>query len=881
MPRLLIHILLFACFALAACGQGVSDLMTEGDQYMKDGNYQGAIVIYKTVLEKAPETMEARLGLAKAYLGAGKAEQAEKNFEKYLRQNPYDKSVLLDMAKLSGFRKDNKTAIENLKAYLAEYPESSEAYELLGKNYWLMGDKLMSKSSFEKAIKIDPDGPTPKLGMAQFYMAEGQKEKAHDYIDAILDKDPTQKDALHYRARNQLEQGALEAYQATLKTILKNHPDDAYAKYVLAKSYVSQKDDAQALKLATELKMEAPASGYGQRVDGLLRYSNKEYKGAIDAYLEAIAIRPDVESYLYLGLSQYGAGDLETAISNLRIAADRSPRMVKAREMISLILFQQKRYNESIAEAEKVIAIDPENVIARGIKGDAYSAQGDADKALAQLKEITEKAPNYAAAFLKMGALHYAKGDISESEAAFKGAMKAAPDSLRPRLVLSDFYVRSGKKNLARKLLKEGLKGDKGDVAIYTYLARMELADRRGDEARQYLARAKDVDEANPIPYMMLASMALAEKKPEGALEEYEALLAKDGNHLRALLAKATLLDTLQRDEEAESVFKESLKSNKPEAFMAYASSKRKGRDLEGSLAIIKQGIAANPADTNLLKAKGDTLFALKRFDEVLAMSDEIETSNRQAAHSLRIRAYMLMNDMEKAIATGRQLTDFNPKDARGYLLLGEIYMRAKRMDDWAGVLEEGVAKCGPESSLLLELSRYHAATGDYNKSLTYLDSVIRSNDRFFRAHSMRGDIYNKIGRTEKAIDSYQKALELDATYVPALNNLAMIYLDDPKTASEALRLSYQAYLKAPWNASVMDTFGYALAVNGKKKEAVSVLEKAIQMEGENPTINYHLGYAYYKAEKKEQAVALLKPVADCADCEKADDARKLLNRIQ
>lgn len=880
-PRLFIYIFLISCLALAACGQGSSELMAEGDQYMKDGNHQGAIVIYKTVLKNAPENMEARLGLAKAYLGAGKMEKADTSYEKYLRQNPYDKSILMDLARISGFRKDNAKAIQQLQEYIKEYPDSAEAYVLLGKFYWVIGEKDKTLETFERALEIEPNGSTARLALVQYYTSTDNKPEADRIVAEILTIDPTQHEALHYRGRDELIRGDVKAFEDTMGVILRHHPTDAYAKYSLAKSYITQQRNDQALNLANELKAGAPKTGYGQKLDGLVHYSNKEYKGAIDAFLESVSIRPDLETYLQLGLSQYGVGDFETAISNFRIVTDRAPHMVRAREMISLILFHQKRYNESIAEAEKVLEVDPESVIARVIKGDAYSAQGDPERALAQLKEITEKDPKYAAAFMKMGALHFAQGKMDKSEEALKGAVAASPGTVRPRLVLSNFYLRSGKKSLARKTLEEGLTGEKSDVVLYTYLARMELQARNPEKARELLAKAKSVDETNPAPYMMLASMSLSEKRPDEALAEYDALLIHRGDYLRALLGKAIVLGILGREGEIEAVYVKALETKQPNAFMAYASHKQRARDLEGALAVLDQGLASNPQHGEILKNKAETLFALKRFEDVLVMCDEIEKLNMQAAMSLRVRTYMLMDDVGKAVSTGRQICDLNPKEPSGYLILADVYMRTGQSENWGKILDEGIANCGPEARLLLDLSKYHASTGDYNKALTYLDTIIKGNDKFTTAHSMRGDIYARTGKDDEAIESYNKALSIDQAYVPALNNLAMIYLEDSKTASEALRLAYKAYLQVPWNPSVMDTFGYALAVNGKKDAAVTILEKAAAVESDNPVINYHLGYAYHKAGKKEQAVEMLKLVAECDDCDNAEDARKLLKTIK
>ena len=180
-----------------------------------------------------------------------------------------------------------------------------------------------------------------------------------------------------------------------------------------------------------------------------------------------------------------------------------------------------------------------------------------------------------------------------------------------------------------------------------------------------------------------------------------------------------------------------------------------------------------------------------------------------------------------------------------------------------------------------MELGKYYAATEDYNKALTYFDSVLKRQEKSFMAHSLRGDVFAQQGKTDKAIASYTTALEISDSHVPALNNLAMIYLEEEATQAKALRLAYKAYLQVPWSPVIMDTFGYALAVNGKKEAAVSILEKAVSIEADNPTINYHLGYAYHKAGKSEQAVATLEKVANCDGCDEAATAQALLKQIQ
>ncbi|WP_319583437.1 XrtA/PEP-CTERM system TPR-repeat protein PrsT [uncultured Pseudodesulfovibrio sp.] len=876
-----ICILLLLTFVMSACGQGSeSDLMAEGERYMQDENYQGAIVIFKTLLEKSPEKMEARFALGKAYLKTGKLDQAEKSFEKYARQNPYDNELLLETGRLKLFRRDFAGAVEDLTTYTDKEPKSAEGFSLLGRAEWALGKDKEAMAKFEKALALDPNQTEAELALAQLYLAQDDTAKAQELIDNLLAVSPNNREGLYFKARLDGLRGDQEGYLATLKTLVNAHPTDGYAKFLYGKALIGEGDLDSAAALSKELLEGAPKAPFGKLLAGLVNYARKDYTAAVNALQEAVSIRPDIEGYFYLGMSYYGMGDLETAISQLRIAADRSDRFLKAREMISLILFQQKRYNEAIAEAQKIIEVDPNNVLGRVILGDAYTAKGNPDMALDELKEITEKNPNFANAFIKMGALYYQKGEMGETEAALKGAMDAAPDSVRPRLVLSAFYLRNGDKDLAQGILTKGLKGTQEDVPLYVALARMSLLDKDTAKAREYLGKAKSLDEKNPAPFMMLASMDLAEKNAEGALSEYNALIAQRPAYVRALLAKAVVLDTMGKNDEAVATYKEAIKSGDASAYMAYAGSLRKAGNDEGALGVINEGLDRFVHNTGLTQQKAEILYAMKRYDDVLTMSNEVEKVNRAAGLSLRTRTYVLMKEYDKAVAAARQMCDFDPKNPSGYLVLADVNMNAGRTDAWVKALDEGVAKCGPNPALLLQLGRYYSSQGDYPKALTYFDSVIKSDEKSFQAYAMQGDVYLTTGRKDKAVDSYTRALELNDRYIPALNNLAMIYINDSKTAPEALRLAYKAYLQAPWNPSIMDTFGYALAVNGKADTAVSILEKAASVQTDDQNINYHLGYAYYKAGDKEKAKSTLKVVADCPECELRADARKLIKTI-
>ncbi|EGB14420.1 PEP-CTERM system TPR-repeat lipoprotein [Pseudodesulfovibrio mercurii] len=867
---------------LAACGKNdVANMLEEGEQYRNDGNYSGAIVIYKTILDEHPNELKARLGLAKSYLATGKLDQARKNFEKYQLQNPYDKELGYDLARLERLSQNKPKALEYAAAYCKDYPESVEGALLFGHLLLEGGNDVQAEEWFSKALQLAPENTEARIGLAQVYKSRGRKDAADKAIAEVLAKDPTNREALYFKAGRELEDKNKKAYRQTFTAISDAYPHDAYAKYIKAQAMLEEKKFDTAAQLAKELRSMAPKMPYADKTVGLSMYLQKNYQEAINAYHKAISIRPDADSYFFLGLSYYAVGDLETAISHLRVAADRADDYLKAREMISMILLQQHRVDESMAEARKVLEKDADNVAARMTLADALTMKGETEEAIEQYEAVTKNRPDDSATYLKMGALNYAMGNMKQAETDLARAVTASPDSIRPMIILSAFYIKNGEKDMARATLEGGLNGSKTDSVLYFLLGRVELSDNNVDKAKEYLTKAKESNPDNSDPYITLAALHLAQKNPEGALTEYTALLERKPDYVRAWLGKALVLQLLHRPDEAEASFQEALKTNSPEAYLSYAGSLVRGGKPDQALAVLDDGRGKLPFNASLERLRAQVLLSMKRYEDVLQLCDELEEHSRSAALGLRTRTYMLKGDFDKAVGSAKQIIEFYPDQPLGYLTLADIYGGAGDKANQLATLEEGQKLCDSNSSILVALGNVYLASGETKKALSYIDAAIKRDENNYMAVTIRGNIYTLLGKDKEAVDSYNKALQLSQRYVPALNNLAMLYLRDPKTRLEALRLSYTAYMQRPGEPAVLDTFGYALAVNGRNDEAVQVLEKALENAGENPDIEYHLGYAYKQSGKNDKAVPLLEKVANCPNCANADAAKKLLAAIK
>ena len=137
------------------------------------------------------------------------------------------------------------------------------------------------------------------------------------------------------------------------------------------------------------------------------------------------------------------------------------------------------------------------------------------------------------------------------------------------------------------------------------------------------------------------------------------------------------------------------------------------------------------------------------------------------------------------------------------------------------------------------------------------------------------------MGRKKEAIAEYQKILRLSQNHVPTLNNLAYLYAEDNKDTAMALQLASRAYTFAPTDGMVQDTLGFVLLKNGKMREGLIALKKAVELIPNNPSIHYHLALAYKNNGDKQKAIESLQKAIKFGDFPELSQAKQLLTKLQ
>lgn len=109
-------------------------------------------------------------------------------------------------------------------------------------------------------------------------------------------------------------------------------PDDPTARYNLAESYMAAEQPDEALPHYEALAQDPVYAGlyYVHLGRGMLRYNRGEYAEALEAYLQAVTLRPTAQGHLFLADAHRQAGGEDEARRHYLLALRTEPTLVEA-----------------------------------------------------------------------------------------------------------------------------------------------------------------------------------------------------------------------------------------------------------------------------------------------------------------------------------------------------------------------------------------------------------------------------------------------------------------------------------------------------------------------------------------------------------------------
>jgi tetratricopeptide (TPR) repeat protein len=243
-------------------------------------------------MRQASAKKDESIASAIAAMRANRPLRAEEICRDYLLLNPGCKDHLRLLGHALMKQNRLQEAEQQIRLALALDPRSPLLLEDIGSIFAMQGRYAEAIPWFEGAIRLEPRLPLvhKKLGQALAAMGKGKEadQEFQEYLELDEGKEPVA------NAVKQLQAGLFDAAVDSLKTILKEYPQNVDAMRHLAGAYFGKKiqlDDAEALlRQATQMASDFIAAWL---LLGTVLLDRNKYLDAIDAFREATKLAPE------------------------------------------------------------------------------------------------------------------------------------------------------------------------------------------------------------------------------------------------------------------------------------------------------------------------------------------------------------------------------------------------------------------------------------------------------------------------------------------------------------------------------------------------------------------------------------------------------------
>lgn len=719
-------------------------------------------------------------------------------------------------------------------------------------------DEHMSKGQYKEAIleyrnALKADA---RFGEARFKLAEAlekegrQADAEREYMRAA--------EVLPHRVDVQLKAGNIllaardfQRAQQAGEAALKADPKSVEAQLLIAHSLAGLKDLPGAVREIEEAIQLAPEDSRPYTSLGSVRLAEGDREKAAAAYKRAVELDPkSVMARLALGLFLWSGNSRPEAEMQLKeaLALDQNNPLTNR----TLALFYLTGGRPAEAEAPLLRLAEADDAGAILTVADHYARTNRVPEARAMYERLKAKRQTRMLAVTRLATLEYNSGNREQAHAALDEELRAEAPNADIATLKARFLAKEGRLAEAEEQAKKAVEADSNSASAHYALGLVQMARGQNEAATQSFNEALRINPKAGAAELQLSRLSLAAGNTDEALRRAQSARQSQPRDLSARLEVARAL-LLKKDLNRAEAELKTLRTDYPKAAPVHA--------LYGGLMIARSDFAAanrafdmalmlDPVNIHALAGRVSSDLRLKKPDDARARLAKAIAANPKNADVLVFAGSVevTLGDTAAAERHLRQAIELNPGALGAYGLLGRVYMRQNRLDE---------------------------ARAEFEKLASLNTDAVGPK-------TMVGMIYDIQKRRQDARRVYEEIVAQTNRAPVAANNLAWNYAESGEKLDMALQLAQNAKQQLPESHEVDDTLGWVHYKRNAPELAIPPLERSVKADAQNPQYHYHLGLAYAKAGRVQDARRSLERALQLqGDFPGADEARSTLASLK
>lgn len=574
-------------------------------------------------------------------------------------------------------------------------------------------------------------------------------------------------------------------------------------------------------KPQTATSLVADARQYQQKGD---------LKAAIIQLKNALIKNPsDAEARFLLGTVYLDSGDPAAAESDLQKAIALGMRPDTVAPYLGKALMQLGKYEQAL-DAMPVPATGIASTALLTGRGAALLALGKNAQAKTAFEQALTTEPNAVDALL--GLVRYASqtGDSASAMRYADQAVAANPSSIEALLAKGDQLRAVGNGAAAMAAYNQALKLKPDSLPVLLARATTRIGSGKFDDAKQDLDTARKLA---PTALLVLYTQALldfTQNKYPAALDSLQQVLRVAPDNMPTVLLAGATQAAMGGNAQAEQYLRRYLEANPDSIYTRklLGSVLTKSGQTERAMQILTPPLSEVQNDPQLLMLAGETLLQAKNYG---AASEYFERANTLApetviGHTALAMSSLGQGDRSKAIS--------------------ELEL--------AETLTARTSTPSPERGILLVMTRLQLK--QYSQALALLTTLEKAQPDNPLLANLEGGAYIGLNDAVHARASFTRALTIAPTFMPAVQNLAQLDLQE-KNPGAAQQRFLAVLEKEPKNVAAMTALATLAVSSGKPGQATPWLERAMAVNPGAIGPAVQLGSQYLRIGEKAKALAL------------------------
>jgi putative PEP-CTERM system TPR-repeat lipoprotein len=378
-------------------------------------------------------------------------------------------------------------ALSTVEALEKEQPDNPLFHNLKGGIYLSKKDLSKARTSFDKALSLQPDYFPAISNLARLDLQENKPDVAKKRFEDILKKDKNHMQAMSALADIALSQGKNSEATGWLERASNENPDELQPALQLGAHYLRIGENKKSLDLAKKLQGSHPENLSIIELLAHAQLANDNKTAALESYQKLAARLPDSAA------AQFRLASVHEAMHNSKAASDA---------------------------LKKALTLKPDYLEAKLAQARLEIQNNNLEQALKISKEIQKQHANSPAGYELEGDLLMRQKKPAQALSTYEKAFSLNKNS---QLIIkqSTALSQSGKEKQADTRITKWLEENPTDSSTRLYLAGIYLAKKQYDSAiKQYHIILEE--HPNDVPTLNNLAWAYQQKKEPAAIEYAE-----------------------------------------------------------------------------------------------------------------------------------------------------------------------------------------------------------------------------------------------------------------------------------------------------------------------------------------------------------------------